>query len=273
MEVSLLICLLVFLSVYLLAWHFARPKEVSLREEWSIKHAEDTGITKIVNVVIGGLVCALVAYAVTGELKFAAVGFLGGFFVANWLSSRRLKAREEMLRMQYGQVLSALASAMQGGLMHYQALEDITPTLPEPSKKVFTEILARARTGSSLYQATKEVADVVQWKDLESMAAAFKMYEATGCNLVEVFNYLADVVRERESDRKYVSAVTAQVRMTATLLSFLPFILIGVARVLSPEYTAPLFTTTGGIIVLLFCVLAVIAGNRIVNKMVEGLCV
>jgi len=27
------------------------------------------------------------------------------------------------------------------------------------------------------------------------------MYEATGCNLVEVFNYLADVVRERESDR------------------------------------------------------------------------
>ena len=55
--------------------------------------------------------------------------------------------------------------------MHYQALEDITPTLPEPSKKgVYGDISARARTGSSLYQATKEVADVVQWKDLESMA-------------------------------------------------------------------------------------------------------
>jgi len=136
-----------------------------------------------------------------------------------------------MLRMQYGQVLTALASAMQGGLMHYQALEELTPVLPQPSKDVFAEILARARTGSSLYQATKSVAEVVQWKDLESMAAAFKMYEATGCNLVEVFNYLADVVRERESDRKYVSAVTAQVRTTATLLSFLPFILIGL-----PEY-------------------------------------
>ena len=138
----------------------------------------------------------------------SGLAFLGGYFVAKWLSKRRQVTREEMLRMQYGQVLTALASAMQGGLMHYQALEELTPVLPQPSKDVFTEILARARTGSSLYQATKSVAEVVQWKDLESMAAAFKMYEATGCNLVEVFNYLADVVRERESDRKYVSAVT-----------------------------------------------------------------
>jgi len=273
MEMLLLACLFIFLFVYLLAWRFARPKEVSVSEEWSIKHAEGTKFTSVITVLASGLVCCLVAYGVTGEMMFAAIGFCGGFFVAKWLASRRQKTRDELLRTQYGQVLSALASAMQGGLMHYQALEDITPTLPEPSKKVFTEILARARTGSSLYQATKEVADVVQWKDLESMAAAFKMYEATGCNLVEVFHYLADVVRERQSDRKYVSAVTAQIRTTATLLSFLPFILIGVARVLSPAYTAPLFTTTGGIIVLLFCVLAVVAGNRIVGKMVEGLCV
>ncbi len=260
-----LACLAVFLFVYLLLWHFLKPKEVPIREEWSIKHNEGAGLTNVITILVCGLVCALAAYGVTGEMIFAALGFFGGYFVAKWLGSRRQKTREEMLRTQYGQVLSAVASAMQGGLMHYQALEDITPTLPQPSKDVFAEILARARTGSSLHQATKEVADVVQWKDLESMAAAFKMYEATGCNLVEVFNYLADVVRERESDRKYVSAVTAQVRTTATLLSFLPFILIGVSRMMSPEYTAPLFTTTGGVVVLLFCVAAVLVGNKIVN--------
>jgi len=268
-----LACLAICLLVLILTWHFMKPKEVSIREEWSIKHDEGSRLTNIIIILVCGLVCSIAAYGVTGEIFFAGLAFLGGYFVAKWLSKRRQKTREEMLRMQYGQVLTALASAMQGGLMHYQALEELTPVLPQPSKDVFAEILARARTGSSLYQATKSVAEVVQWKDLESMAAAFKMYEATGCNLVEVFNYLADVVRERESDRKYVSAVTAQVRTTATLLSFLPFILIGVARVLSPEYTAPLFTTTGGIIVLLFCVLAVVIGNRIVNRMVEGLCV
>lgn len=268
-----LACLAVFLFVYLLSWQYLKPKEVSIREEWSIKHSEGTSLTNMITILICGLACALVAYGVTGETFFAVLGFFGGYFVAKWLGNRRQKTREEMLRTQYGQVLSAVASAMQGGLMHYQALEDITPTLPQPSKDVFTEILARARTGSSLHQATQEVADVVQWKDLESMASAFKIYEATGCNLVEVFNYLADVMRERESDRKYISAVTAQVRTTATLLSFLPFILIGVSRVISPEYTAPLFTTAGGVIVLLFCVAAVLVGNKIVNKMIEGLCI
>jgi tight adherence protein B len=268
-----LACLLVFLFVYLLAWYFLKPKEVSIREEWSIKHSEGTGLIAIITIFVCGLACALAAYGVTGEMLFAVLGFFGGYFIAKWLGNRRQNTKEEMLRLQYGQVLSAVASAMQGGLMHYQALEDITPTLPQPSKDVFTEILARARTGSSLHQAAKEVADIVQWKDLESMASAFKIYEATGCNLVEVFNYLADVMRERESDRKYISAVTAQVRTTATLLSFLPFILIGVSRVISPEYTAPLFTTAGGVIVLLFCVAAVLVGNKIVNKMIEGLCI
>ena len=267
-----LACLAVFLFVYLLAWHFLRPKEVSIREEWSIRHDEGSGLTNIITITVCGLVCAIAAYGVTGTLLFAGIAFFGGYFVAKWLSTRRQNTRDEMLRTQYGQVLSSLASAMQGGLMHYQALEELTPVLPQPSKMC----LRKYWPGEDRFitsSATKSVAKVVQWKDLESMAAAFKMYEATGCNLVEVFNYLADVVRERESDRKYVSAVTAQVRTTATLLSFLPFILIGVARVLSPEYTAPLFTTTGGIIVLLFCVLAVVIGNRIVNRMVEGLCV
>lgn len=269
----LLTSLAVFLFVFIIMWHFLKPQEVSIHEEWSIKHDEGIGLTNILTIIVCGVICAIAAYGVTGTLLFAGIAFFGGYFVAKWLSTRRQNTRDEMLRMQYGQVLSSLASAMQGGLMHYQALEELTPVLPQPSKDVFTEILSRARTGSSLSQAVKTVAEVVQWKDLESLASAFKLYEATGCNLIEVFNYLADVMRERESDRKYVSAVTAQARTTASLLSFLPFILIGVTRIVAPEYAAPLFNTTGGIIVLIFCVVAVVIGNRIVKRMTANLCI
>jgi Flp pilus assembly protein TadB len=140
-----LACLAVFLFVYLLAWHFLRPKEVSIREEWSIRHDEGSGLTNIITITVCGLVCAIAAYGVTGTLLFAGIAFFGGYFVAKWLSTRRQNTRDEMLRTQYGQVLSSLASAMQGGLMHYQALEELTPVLPQPSKNVFTEILARGQ--------------------------------------------------------------------------------------------------------------------------------
>src|SRR5690606_20552857 len=145
--------LAILLLVFRLTWHFMKPKEVPIREGWSITHDEGSRLTNIIISIVCGLVCSVAAYGVTEEIVFAGLACLGGYFVAKWLSKRRQKTREEMLRMQYGQVLTALASAMQGGLMHYQALEELTPALPQPSKDVFTEILARARTGSSLHQA------------------------------------------------------------------------------------------------------------------------
>jgi tight adherence protein B len=264
-----LACLLVFLAVYLFAWHVLRPRGVSLQEEWKLEHERGTFGQRLFYVVLCGFACALAAYGVTGQLHFAALGLFGGYFAANALIRRREKAREDALRAQYGRILTALASALQGGLGLYQALEDITPSLPEPGRNIFVEILSRARTGSTVLQAVRDVARVTGWRDLDSLAMAVRLYETTGCDLVRVFNYLSDAVRERESDRKYVSAVTAEIRTTASVLSVLPFVLIGAARVLAPEFASPLFTTTGGNLVVLFCAGMVFLGNKFIRGMVE----
>lgn len=263
-----LVCLFIFLSVYLFAWHVLRPRGVSLQEEWTLEHGKSSLGQRLFHTVLCGLACALAAYGVTGQLHFAALGLFGGYFAANALAKRRENARKEALRAQYGRILAALASALQGGLGLYQALEDITPSLPEPGRSVFVEILSRVRTGSTVLQAVKDVARVTGWKDLESLAMAIRLYETTGCDLVKVFNYLADAVREHESDRKYVSAVTAEIRLTASVLSVLPFALIGAARTLAPEFAAPLFATTGGNLVVLFCAGMVLLGNKVVRGMV-----
>lgn len=262
-------CLFVFLAVYIIAWQAFRPRGVSVREEWTIEHAKKNPLQKAVYILAAGFACALGAYGVTGQLHFAALGLLGGYFAANALDRRRQAARKEMLRAQYGQVLSAIASAMQGGLSHHQALEDITPSLPSPSREVFREILNRARLASTITAEVKNVAEITGWEDLNSLAMAFRLYDATGCNLVEVLNHLSEAIRERESDRKYTAAVTAEIRTTAVILSVLPFILMGAARAMAPEFSRPLFETTGGNVVVIFCVVMVLLGNRMIGRMVQ----
>lgn len=262
-------CLFVFLAVYVIAWQALKPRGVSVREEWTIEHAKKNPLQKAVYILAAGFVCALGAYGVTGQLHFAAIGLIGGYFAANALEKRRQNARSEALKAQYGQILAAIASAMQGSLSHYQALEDITPSLPNPGREVFTEILRRARTGSTISQAVKDVAEITGWDDLDSLAMAFRLYDTTGCNLVEVLNHLSEAIRERESDRKYTRAVTAEIRFTALILSLLPFGLMGATRVLAPDFSKPLFETTGGNIVVIFCVVMVLLGNRMIGRMVQ----
>lgn len=268
MEALIFLC--VSFSVYLAVKHYLSPKEVSVTEEWRIKHG-DTKEKRIMYLTVCCLICAFAGYAITGTLKFALLATPAGYFLEKMLAERSRKARRNILRTQYAQALNVLTSAMQGGLSPYQALEDAVPSMPKPAKDVFVEILRRSRTGGRLPETVKTVAEETGWSDLNTMAIALKLYESTGCNLVEVFKHLLESIYERESDRKYTEAVTAQIRTTATVLSALPFVIMGFTRMASQDFSHILFGTPGGNIVVLLCVVMVVIGNQIVRGMVNKL--
>lgn len=257
----------VAVAVGIAVWHLFSPKGVSVTEEFKAHYAPDHYNRRLMYVAIGGLVCGMSTYGITGQWHLAGIALFGGFLVAKFLENRRNKARMELLRSQYAQALSILVSALQGGLSPYQALEDAVPGMPRPAQDVFAEILRRTRTGSTFVQAAESVAKESGWADLKSLVVALKIYSQTGCNLVDVFQHLLETVHERENDRRYVAAVTAETRTTAMILSALPFFLMGVSRIMAPVFTEPLFNTLGGNIVIGICVLMVLTGNYIVGKM------
>jgi len=265
-----LIALCVFASVYLALSGILRPKGVPLSEEWKVGRVRRDRGRVALYAVLGAAVCAFGAYAVTGQPYYAAAALPGGYFVARSLVGRREAARRRLLRSQYAQALNILTAALQGGLSPYQALEDAVPSMPRPARDVFAEVLRRTRTGSNFVEAVERVAGETGWDDLKSLCVALRLYSRTGCNLVEVFQHLVETVYERENDRKYVAAVTASMRSTANILSFLPFVVMGAARAVAPEFAAPLFTTAGGAAVVGFCVVMVLIGNRVIRGMINS---
>lgn len=264
------VCVFVFLSVFVLARAFFAPKNVSFAEQYKASFAAGRRKQRLLYTLLGAVGCTAIAYGVTGEAHLAALSAFGGLFVGNVLVRRHEEVRRRLLREQYAQSLITLASALQGGLSPLQALEDAVPSMPVPARAVFGEILRRTRTGDAFVQAADAVAKESGWDDLRSLVLALKIYDRTGCNLVEVLRHLFDRVCERENHRKYVQAETSEARVTAALLSFLPFCLMGAARVMAPDFMRPVFETPVGNAVLVLCVLMVIAGNYIVKKMVSS---
>lgn len=266
---DIIIVFLVFGAALGLAWHFTRPKDVPITDEFKARYAPESAGKKALYVLTGILTASLAAYGVTGQIHLALLAAPGGLFIARLWEKRRQAARVRLLRSQYGHALAVLSSALQGGLSPYQAFEDAVPSMPRPARDVFSEILRRTRTGSTFVEATEAVARESGWKDLDSLAVALRIYSKTGCNLVEVFGHLLESVYEKANDEKYLAAVTAETRMTAMLLSFLPFFLMGVSRVMAPEFVRPLFETVGGNAVIVLCVLMVLTGNWVTGKMVS----
>lgn len=268
---AILAAAFVFAAVCAAVLFFLRPKGVPMAEEWKARHIPVRRGERAFYTVLGGLACSVAAYAVTGQLHLAAIAFTGGFFVSGWLVRKKSEARRALLRDQYVQALNALISALQGGMSPYQALEDAVPSMPRPARDVFAEILRRTRTGSTFVDAAESVMREVGWDDIKSLCVALRLYSRTGCNLVEVFQHLVETVYERQSDEKYIAAVTAQVRATAAILSVLPFALMGILRAAAPNFAAPLFTTLAGNGVVLLCTAMILLGNRIIGRIVSKL--
>lgn len=266
-------CFLIFIALVLLAIKYNNKSSgVSLKDEWRETSTANFNAARQRNLVIGFIISVVVAYIVTGQpIITLIVGIGGAFLVANGLTNTKLKKNKELLEEQYIQVLNSIVSSLQGGANPYQALEETVTELKNPAREVFIEIIRRNRTGNNYSEAIRDVANEVGWDDLHQLEMAFRLYDRTGSNLVQVCNHLLQSAYNRRADRKYVAATTASIMTTTTVLSILPFFVMAFMRIVAPEFAAPLFNTAGGIIVLCIIVGMVAMGNKISKMMVNNL--
>lgn len=266
-------CFLIFIALVVLGFQYnSKTSGVALKDEWTETPISNSKSTKRKNLLIGFLISIILGYLVTGQpIITIIVGVAGSAFVANWLTDRKNKKNQEILEEQYTQVLNSIVSSLQGGANPYQALEETITGLKNPARDIFIEIIRRNRTGNNYSEAIRTVAEETGWTDLYQLEMAFRLYDKTGSNLVEVCNHLLQSAYDRRADRKYVAATTASIMTTTTVLTILPFFVMAFMRIVAPEFAYPLFNTTGGIIVLCIICAMIFTGNKIAKKMVANL--
>jgi len=220
-------------------------------------------------ILLGSIIGAVLAYAITGNLLLTLLGLSGGYFALKWAKAKRERERLELLQSQYPDVLSQLEAATAGSLNSYQALEDAVPNLPRPARDVFYEVLTMTRvSGVNVSDALEKAADETGWQDLRNLAMGFRLSTNMGINLSTICKHLLESNYEKESYRGQIRGSVSQNIMTIRVLSGLPFFVIGVARITSPEFAEPLFNTPEGVVFFLICVGMIAAGNIVAKKMI-----
>lgn len=246
-----------------------RSSGVDLHDEWIETKAFVARTDRKKYIIVGFIGSFIAVYLVTGNIMLGVLAIPAGFAIANSMAKKKEIKRKTLLEEQYTQVLNTIITSLEGRANPYQALEESVAALKNPAKEVFIEILRRSRTGTNYYEAIGSVAEEVDWEDLKQLEMAFKLYDSTGSNLVEVCKYLLKNAYDRRSNKQYVASVTAQTKVTSLTLSIIPFGLMVIMRFIAPEFIYPLFHTTVGIIVALFIVGMVYSGNLLVTRMVE----
>lgn len=168
--------------------------------------------------------------------------------------------RRQRFERQLPDALAMIAGSLRGGWGVQQAMALVASESPAPTSVEFRRVETEVRLGMPLEGALQLMADRVDSRDFSAVVTAIAIQREVGGNLAELLDSVGATIRERESLRRQVHALTAEGRISAYILTGLPFLIIGVLLVVNPGYLEPLIATVTGVVVLLATVFLLLVG-------------
>lgn len=193
------------------------------------------------------LICACIGAALGYFLPkdnsrlLAVVGFLIGSrvppFYINYAASRRMRSFDSQL----SDTLNLWVNALRSGYSVLQAMEAIATELPPPVSVEFERVVQEVRLGLSVAQALDNMYKRVPSEDLDLVITAVNIQREVGGNLAEVLDNISFTIRERVRIKGEIRTLTAQGRISGTIISLLPVALGFILYLINPGYVSELW--------------------------------
>jgi tight adherence protein B len=219
-----------------------------------------TGLVAVIAMVLGAVVKGVLGLALAG-LLFAYLPLA----VTNFLAKRRRKK----FTSQLPDTLQLLAGSLRAGYSLVQGLDAVAKQCEAPMGTELQRAMAEARLGRPVEEALQEVSDRMGSDDFEWAVMAIRIQREVGGNLAELLVTVGETMIARERLRREVKALTAEGRISAIVLTILPFAIAGVVTVLNPKYMTPLWTNFMGQVAAGVAVVMIIIGYIIMSKLIE----
>ncbi|MEY2399354.1 MAG: tight adherence protein [Actinomycetota bacterium] len=170
---------------------------------------------------------------------------------------------------QLPQMLQLLGSSLRAGYALLQGVEAVSKEIEDPMGAELRRVMAEARLGRPLELALEEAAERMGSPDFAWAVMAIGIQRDVGGNLAELLDTVADTMVARNRLKAEVRALTAEGRMSAMVLGFMPPGLGVAMMVISPGYLNPLFSQTIGKVMLGACGVMMLVGFAWMRKIIE----
>tara|TARA_B100001248_G_C27395630_1_gene465350 strand:+ start:364 stop:1242 length:879 start_codon:yes stop_codon:yes gene_type:complete len=191
-----------------------------------------------------------------------------GWQIPKWLTNYLYEKRCSRFVMQMVDGLTIMSNGIKSGLSITQSMERVVESMPNPLSQEFELVLSKIRLGVSIEEALNDLADRIPEADVQMFVMSVNILKETGGDLASTFTTITETIRERQKLYQKVDAMTAQGKMQGIIMACVPFVLLMVFLAIDPNFVAPLFGTTLGLILLIIMVGLQITGGYFIRKIV-----
>lgn len=186
-----------------------------------------------------------------------------------WRVAHRRQRRIDQIERQFPQALDLMSRAMRAGHAFAAAVRMVAEELPEPLGRDFRILFDEINYGVPTHEALARLAGRVPLPDVSYFVVAVMIQRDSGGNLAELLDKIATLVRERLKLHGEVRTLSAEGRLSAYILTALPFAVAFVVNLTNPRFMAVLWTDPSGMrmmgTALLMMVLGVVWMRQIIR--------
>ncbi len=223
----------------------------------------------IISVGIGFVLFALIFMVGGGVLAAAGAGFAGGFGVPRWLLLYLKKRREAKFLHNFPDAVDVIVRGVKAGLPLGDCLRIIGNEAPEPVKGEFQTIVEAQTVGISMGDACAKLYERMPLAEANFFGIVVSIQQRAGGNLSEALGNLSRVLRDRKKMKAKIQAMSMEAKASAVIIAALPFCVMILVYISSPNYIELLWTHPTGRLMMACCAVWMSIGVFVMKKMIN----
>ncbi len=212
----------------------------------------------------------VVAGTAAGSSPVFGLALAACMSISGWFAVERSKeARIRALREGVPDALRAMEACFFAGLSLLQTFQHLAAEASGPLKELFFRAareLEAGRTSSEVLSMLKSRADI---SELSFVAIALQVQHDAGGSMGQILAAARDSVESDLELRRSLRVQTAQAKLSARVVTAMPFVLVAVFSFVSEDFLAPFFSSSLGFALLIVAVGMQAAGILIVRNMLR----
>ncbi len=219
------------------------------------------GAAVIVAVVAG----SLLGGSLTFGAAFGCVVFIGAVaYVRNRSEKRNLAMREEI-----PDVLRTLGMSFRSGHSLPQTLTEASQESDGYLSHLLSVAADRLEMGATTTEALSSMRGNTRLPELSFVAVALDVQHKSGGSLAPVLESATESIEGELKLMRSLRVQTAQAKLSASIVTVMPFLLVALFSLMSPDFLSPFFSSVLGMAVLALALVMQMAGVVIVRRMLK----
>jgi tight adherence protein B len=211
----------------------------------------------------------LIVFIVSQKIVFAIIASAAVAYF-KWSSQKKKEKKlAALIDSQVIESLTTIKAAILAGQSLQNAIVVTTNDLKEPIKSDFERISNELIMGMDFDTVLIEASKKARSKEFRFMIDTINLSKDTGASLSGIFDRIIESTTQRIVLQGKVTALTSQGKLSGTVVSFIPFVVLALMYLMQPDMVKVLFNTLIGNILLLLVVVMVVVGSFVIRKISE----